>query len=128
MKEPMWIERADALAIHELMLSQYGGMVGIRDEGMLASALAKPQNRFSYEKPSVAEMGASYAAGIILNHPFLDGNKRTGFMVGAAFIELNGFDFVADEVSAVERTLALAAGAIDEAAYAKWLKQNSKKA
>jgi death-on-curing protein len=128
MKEPVWIERADALAIHELMLSQYGGMAGIRDEGMLASALAKPQNRFAYEKPSVAEMGASYAAGIILNHPFLDGNKRTGFMVAAAFMELNGFNFIADEVSAVERTLALAAGAIDEATYAKWLKQNSKKA
>ncbi|MBI5397128.1 MAG: type II toxin-antitoxin system death-on-curing family toxin [Verrucomicrobia bacterium] len=128
MKEPVWLTREDCLAIHEMMLAQYGGLAGVRDEGMLASALAKPRNRFAYGKPTLAEMAASYAAGIVLNHPFLDGNKRTGFMLAATFLELNGLKFIAEEVFVVERTLAFAAGAIDEAEYATWLKANVRKA
>src|SRR5438309_8291259 len=114
MKEPLWLNREDALAAHGMMLSQHGGLEGVRDEGLLESALAKPKNRFAYGSPSIPEMAASYAAGIVLNHPFLDGNKRAGFLVGAAFLELNGFEFFADEANVVERTLALAAGAITE--------------
>jgi death-on-curing protein len=127
MKEPIWVDRDDALAIHDKMLAQHGGLAGVRDEGMLASALAKPQNRFAYESASLPEMAGSYAAGIILNHPFLDGNKRTGFMVAAAFLEFNGWTFDADEADTVERTLALASGAIGEGEYAAWLKANSKR-
>ena len=127
MKEPVWLGRDDALAAHEMMLAQQGGLAGIRDEGLLESPLAKTQNKFAYAKPSLPEMAASYAAGIILNHPFLDGNKRTGFMVAAAFLEVNGLELFAVEAEVVERTLALAAGAIKEGDYARWLKERSRK-
>lgn len=125
MKPLVWFDRADALAIHESMLSQYGGLAGVRDENMLESALAKPRNLFAYGRPALADLAAAYAAGIVLNHPFLDGNKRTGFMTAAAFLELNGLEFSATEVDAVIQTLALAAGALDEAGYSAWLKKNS---
>jgi death on curing protein len=88
-----------------------------------SSALAKP-----FGKPTMPALGAAYAAGIVKNHPFLDGNKRTGFMMGAGFLERNGFEFYATEAEAVLQTLALAAGQITEASYAEWLKANSKRA
>jgi death-on-curing protein len=128
MKKPVWLDRTDALAIHEMMLAQHGGLAGVRDEGLLESALAKPQSLFSYGSPTLAQLAASYAAGIIHNHPFLDGNKRTGFMLAAAFLELNGLSFTATEESVVEMTVALAAGELKEAGYAAWLKANTRKA
>ena len=82
MKPPVWLERADCLAIHEMLLSQHGGRAGVRDGGLLESALGRPKNRLAYGAPVRAGLAASYAAGIILNHPFIDGNKRTGFIVG----------------------------------------------
>jgi death-on-curing protein len=127
-KEPIWLNRADALAIHEMMLAQHGGLAGVRDDGMLASALSKPHHLFAYGSPSLHELSASYAAGIICNHPFLDGNKRTGFMLAATFLELNGEEFIATEESAVEMTLGLASGKASQARYAEWLKANSKSA
>jgi death-on-curing protein len=126
MKPPVWLERADCLAIHEMMLSQHGGLAGVRDEGLLESALGKPKNLLAYGSPTLAQLAASYAAGIILNHPFVDGNKRTGFLVAATFLELNGVEFTAAEESVVEKTLALAAGELKEAGYAAWLKTNSR--
>jgi death-on-curing protein len=128
MKLPVWLDRTDALAIHEMVLSQHGGLAGVRDEGLLESALAKPQNLFAYAKPSLSGLAASYAAGIVLNHPFLDGNKRTGFMLAATFLELNGRSFDATEESVVQNTLGLASGKLKEAGYAVWLKENSAKA
>jgi death-on-curing protein len=128
MKKPVWLDRTDCLAIHEMMLSQHGGLAGVRDEGSMESALAKPQNLFAYGKPTLAELAASYASGIILNHPFLDGNKRTGFMLAATFLELNGSDFTASEESVVEKTLTLAAGELKEADYANWLAAHARKA
>lgn len=128
MKEPIWLSREDCLAIHEIMLAQYGGLAGVRDEGLLESALSKPQNLFAYSSPTLPEMAASYAAGIILNHPFLDGNKRTGFMLAATFLELNGMEFAATEQSVVEMTLALAGGSLKPAGYADWLSENSGRA
>jgi death-on-curing protein len=125
MKGPVWIIREECLAIHEMMLAQHGGLAGVRDEGMLESALLKPQNLFNYSKPTHAEMVASYAAGIILNHPFLDGNKRTGFMMAAVFLEVNGYELTATEEFVVEYTLGLAAGTLKEKDYAAWLKENS---
>ena len=127
MKEPIWLNRADCLAIHELMLSQHGGLAGVRDEGLLESALSKPRNLFAYGSPTLPEMAASYAAGIILNHPFVDGNKRTGFMVAATFLELNGMNLAATEESVVEMTFALASGSMKQATYAEWLKKTSTK-
>ena len=128
MKRPVWLDRTDCLAIHEMMLAQHGGMAGVRDEGLLESALARPQNLFSYGSPTMPELAASCAVGIILNHPFVDGNKRTGFMMAATFLELNGLVFAATEESVVEKTLALAAGELKKAGYAAWLKASCRKA
>jgi death-on-curing protein len=128
MKKPVWLDRDDALAIHELMLAQHGGLAGVRNEGLLESALSKPRNQSSYGSPTVTKMAASYAAGIICNHPFLDGNKRTGFMLAATFMELNGLTLTASEESVVQQTLGLAAGKLKEADYAAWLKDNSHRA
>ncbi len=125
MKKPIWLNREDCLAIHEMMLAQYGGLAGLREEGLLDSALAKPQHLFSYSSPTMPEMAATYATGIILNHPFFDGNKRTGFMLAATFLELNGLEFTATEESVIEMTVALAGGKLKQAAYAKWLSENS---
>ena len=111
-----------------MLLSQYGGCAGLRESGLLDSALARPLQLQAYGSPSLAELAASYAAGIIKNHPFLDGNKRTGFMLGAGFLELNGLEFVALEADAVIKTLALAAGEMTEGAYAVWMEQNCRKA
>lgn len=127
MKEPYWLTRDECLALHDMMLSFYGGIAGVRDEHLLESALARPRQLFHYGKPSMAEMAAAYAAGIVKNHPFLDGNKRTGFMLGAGFLERNGHEFHATEADAVVSTLALAAGAMTEAEYAGWLEANSKR-
>ncbi len=128
MKEPYWLTREECLTLHDMMLSHYGGIAGVRDEHLLESALARPQQLFAYGKPNMAEMAAAYTAGIVKNHPFLDGNKRTGFMLGAGFLERNGFGFRASEVDAALRTLALAAGEMSEADFAVWLKANSKRA
>lgn len=125
MNEPIWLDAIDALAIHEKMIGLHGGSTGLRDKGLLEFALAKPLHRYHYEKAQIPELAASYAAGVILNHPFLDGNKRTGFMLAVAFIEVNHWRFAADEVDVVVQTLALAAGALNEADYAKWLEKNS---
>ncbi len=127
MKEPLWLDRTDCLAIHETMLAQYGGLAGVRDDNMPESAIARPHHLFAYGKPEFPDLAAAYAAGIIRNHPFLDGNKRTGLMAGMAFLELNGLAFAAAEVDAVVQTLALAAGALNEAGYAAWLKKNSRR-
>jgi death-on-curing protein len=128
MKEPYWLTRSECLALHDMMLAHYGGCSGIRDEGLLESALARPRQLHHYGNPSLPEMAAAYAAGIVKNHPFLDGNKRTGFMMGAGFLERNGCKFFASEADVVICTLALAAGEMTEAHYARWLETNSKKA
>ena len=111
--------------MHEKLIERFGGLQGIRDEGLLDSALNKPLHVFNYGKPTVFELAASYALGIVKNHPFLDGNKRTGFVAAALFIEANGFSFQATEEEAVLETLALAAGERAEADYAAWLARNS---
>jgi death-on-curing protein len=121
----VWVDREDCLAVHEKLIERFGGLQGIRDEGLLDSALNKPLHVFNYGKPTVFELAASYALGIVKNHPFLDGNKRTGFVAAALFIEANGFSFQATEEEAVLETLALAAGERAEADYAAWLARNS---
>ena len=124
MKEPVWINAEEILATHEELLERFGGAAGIRDEKLLESALDHPRNMHAYGEPSLSEMAAAYAVGIIKNHPFLDGNKRTGFMAAYIFLGTNGLELSAPEEQAVERTLAIAAGAIKEADYAAWLEQS----
>ena len=121
MKEPYWFTEEEVLALHDLMLAHYGGASGVRDLSMLSSALARPRQLFNYGAPSLAAMAAAHAFGVVRNHPFVDGNKRTGFMLAAGFIERNGGTFVAPEAEAVIHTLALAAGQATEADYARWL-------
>ena len=128
MKEPVWVLREVVFMLHEQSLAQFGGTAGIRDEGLMDSALGKPQNLFAYGKPDLFDLAASYAFGLVKNHPFIDGNKRTGFIVAVVFLELNGYKFSASEVDATVRTLALAAGEMSEGGFAQWLKTNSTRA
>lgn len=122
MNEPAWITREVVLATQEALLERFGGLAGLREEGLLASALDRPKNLHAYGRPSLFDLAASYASGIVKNHPFLDGNKRAGFMAAYIFLGANGLSFQAPEEEVVERTLALAAGAITEADYSAWLK------
>ena len=126
MNEPVWVLRETALLLHEQSLAEHGGSSGIRDEGMLDSALGRPQNLFCFGQPNLFDLAASYVFGLVKNHPFLDGNKRTGFVAGVLFLELNGLKLTATETDAAIRTLALAAGEMTESAYAAWLEANSK--
>ncbi|MGA2376226.1 MAG: type II toxin-antitoxin system death-on-curing family toxin [Candidatus Sulfotelmatobacter sp.] len=124
-REPVWIETRDVLAIHDRLLALHGGAAGLRDRGLLESALARPRQHYAYVvSPDVAGMAALYTAGVVRNHPFVDGNKRTGFVAGILFLELNGFDFNASEEDGTQAVMSLAAGSHDEAAYAAWLREN----
>jgi death-on-curing protein len=124
-KEPVWVEERAALALHDRLLALYGGAPGVRDDGLLKSALARPQQHFAYaEKANVIHLAAIYSAGIVRNHPVIDGNKRTGFVVGILFLELNGYRFTATEESATQAVLALAAGTLDESGYTAFLRAN----
>ena len=127
MKEPVWIEEALVLAIHDRQLVEHGGAEGLRDESLLRSGLARPVNHLAYAKADVVELAAMYTAGIVKNHPFIDGNKRTGFVLGVLFLELNGYSFVATEEAAAQAVLGLAAGDIDEAGYGEFLRANVKR-
>jgi death-on-curing protein len=125
-KEPSWILERVVLAAHDRLLAAHGGATGLRDPGLLQSALARPRQHNAYGSPDVIELAALYTAGIVRNHPFVDGNKRTGFAIGIAFLELNGFNFQATEEDATASVFALAAGELDEPGYAAWLRSNSK--
>ena len=128
MKKPVWVRRDVVLAFHDRLLAEHGGSAGLRDGGLLDSALGKPQNLFAYGKPSRFDLAASYGFGLVKNHPFVDGTKRIGFATASLFLDLNGYRFIAPEVEVVLRTLALAAGEMTEASYAEWMKANSKRA
>ncbi len=126
-KEPTWITKPMVRAIHEHLLAEHGSASGIRDEGLLDSALANPVNRFHYGETDLIALAAAYAHALSRNHPFVDGNKRVAFVVAVTFLELNGFRFTAPESEVVERTLTLAAREIGEAEYAAWLKERTTK-
>ena len=122
MNEPVWIDVADVLSFHEVMLGRFGGLPGVRDAALLDSAVNRPRQLFAYGEPDPFALAAAVAEGIVRNHPFLDGNKRAGFMAAALFLEANGWSFQATEEDVVVRTLALAAGAIGAAEYARRLR------
>ena len=118
-----WIADSVVLAIHEAQLAEHGGMVGIRDEGLLASALARPRNVEAYgEDPDAASLAAAYGFGVSRNRPFLDGNKRTAFVVMELFLNLNGWTLDADDAVCISMMLTLAAGKLSEAMLATWLR------
>jgi death on curing protein len=125
--EPLWILERVVLAAHDQLLAAHGGAKGLRDAGLLESALARPRQHYAYSSPDLIELAALYAAGLVRNHPFVDGNKRTGFAIGIVFLELNGFVFRATEEDATQAVLAVAAGELDEAGYAAWLRSNVKR-
>ena len=125
--EPLWILERVVLAAHDQLLAAHGGAEGLRDAGLLESALARPRQHYAYGSPDVIELAALYTAGLVRNHPFVDGNKRTGFAIGIVFLELNGYAFQAAEEDATQAVLAIAAGELDEAGYAAWLRSNVKR-
>lgn len=127
MKEPVWLSKETVLAVHARLLAQFGGLAGLRDEGLLESALHRPQQLFAYGHPELFDLAASLAAGIVKNHPFLDGNKRSGFMAAYTFLGLNGEDLQAPEEEAVLQTLGLAAGEVKERDCAAWLKASCRR-
>ena len=119
--ERRWLALATVQAIHAEAVAAYGGSVGIRDQGLLESALDRPRNLSAFgDDPSVFDLAAAYCAGVVKNHPFIDGNKRAGLLAAVAFLDFNGYVFRPTEADAVLVTMALAAGEIDESALAAW--------
>jgi death-on-curing protein len=121
MSEPFWLTRQIIVAIHDEQLAIHGGAGGLRDEGLLESALDRPKNRWAYEQ---AELAAAYAFGIARNHPFVDGNKRTSLLALYTFLGVNGIDFVVAEADAAAMILALAAGEVSEESLARWIRDS----
>ncbi len=121
----VWLGERDALVGHDRSLSLHGGAAGVRDVGLLESALARPRRLAAYRVGAdVIDLAAVYTSGIVKNHPFIDGNNRTGFLLGILFLELNRVRFIADEDKTVHAVLGLAAGTLDDAGYAVFLRQN----
>jgi death on curing protein len=127
-KESIWLERRAVLAMHEEQLREHGGGYGLRDEGLMESALARPVQLFhSGDKPDIFTLAAAYGFGVAKNHPFVDGNKRTAFQCMYVFLLINGIEITATEVDTVVTILALADGSLSESELAQWLKANHKK-
>lgn len=126
MTDPVWIEARDALILHDRLLALHGGASGVRDGGLLDSALARPRQHAAYgEAPDIVRLAALYTAGVVRNHPFVDGNKRLGFLLGVLFLELNGHAFAARQEDAANAVIALASGRMDEDGYAAFLRANA---
>jgi death-on-curing protein len=127
MKEPVWIRQDVVLGMHEEALMLHGGPEGIRDLGLLESALARPKNLLAYSEQdvSIARFAAAYAKGIVANHPFVDGNKRTAFTVSLTFLKLNGLELTATKEDRVLTFWSLAAGEISEEQLAQWFERNT---
>ena len=128
MKEPRWIELLEVLVLHDIQLSSFGGGVGIRDVALLESALARPKNIWNYdaEAATMPRLAAAYAFGIVKNHPFVDGNKRTGLIVAFTFVERNGLEVTASEEETYQKFIDLASGKLTENKLAKWIEQHSR--
>jgi len=120
----VWIEANLIHAVHDEQLAEHGGGSRVRDDKLLQSALAKPRQLANYGSPDVADLAASYGYGISRNHPFIDGNKRTGFVALELFLGLNGFDLLAEDADCVLTMLGVAAGDTSEADLAQWIKRH----
>ena len=129
MKEPIWVLVEIVHALHSMLLAEHGGKAGIRDDALLDSALTRPQQKFNYDPESTLfELAAAYSFGIAKNHPFVDGNKRTAFIVGTLFLEINGFRLNAAEPEAAVTFESLAADTLSESDLAQWFERNCIKA
>jgi death on curing protein len=120
-----WIDPSAILAIHDAQVAEHGGSAGIRDAGLLESALARPENPLAYGTPDFADRAAAYGFGIARNHPFPDGNKRTAFVAVELFLAINGRRLDADDIECVMTMLAVAAGEMDEQAFASWIRAHA---
>mgnify|MGYP001787629449 FL=1 len=126
MTDPVWVLPELALAVHQMLLSEHGGLPGVREQALLDSALARPQQKLAYENDiSIFELAASYSYGLARNHPFIDGNKRISLTVAAVFLELNGYSLNATEAEAVLIFQRLAAGTLSEPELANWIRDSS---
>jgi death-on-curing protein len=122
----IWLDPEVLLAAHDEQLQEHGGASGLRDRGLLESALARPQNLAAYGKPDVAALAASYAFGIAKNHAFVDGNKRTALVAMELFLDQNGYELGADDMQCVLAILSVASGAFSEDDLARWIQRNMK--
>ena len=124
MSEPFWLSSQMIVAIHDEQLATHGGAAGLRDEGMLESALDRPRNKWTYEQAELAELAAAYAFGIARNHPFVDGNKRTALLALYTFLGVNDIEFDVPEAEAASIILSLAAGEVSEESLTRWIRDN----
>lgn len=125
MSDWVWIERSVMLAVHDEQLAEHGGAIGIRDDGLFDSALARPLHLVAYGQPDVADLAAAYGVGLAKNHPFIDGNKRSAFVAVELFLVLNGHELTASDADCVLTLLAVAAGDMEETDFAHWIRSNS---
>jgi len=129
MKDLVWLLPEAVIVVQEMQIARYGGSGGLRDAGLLESALARPVNKQSYDaKATVFDLAAAYAFGLARNHPFVDGNKRIAFASIAMFLSENGYAFAPERMDALQTILRLAAGEVEEDELARWVEDNSKKA
>lgn len=126
--EPEWITIDDALWIHAELIRAFGGSTGVRDAGLLESALARPRDVFAYAEKALPELAGAYAHALAKNHPFVDGNKRVAFVVARIFLGMNGIAFDPPEAEAVVMVEGLASGAVTQAQFASWIEKHCKKA
>jgi death-on-curing protein len=122
-----WVGLPATLAIHDMQIAEHGGLSGVRDTGLLESALARPLQLLAYGEPDVAALAACYASGLCRNHPFADGNKRTAWLLAVTFLDLNGYDVDAEMTDALQAMLSLAAGTVSEEDFAAWLRAKTRK-
>jgi len=127
MSEPAWITVEETLAFHSVLIANFGGSDGIRDEGKLLAALNRPKQQFFYEKRSLIELTTTYASGVVKSQPFIDGNKRTGLLLCQLFLETNGYKFEASEEEAAVQILALADDKLSDEELTGWLLMNCSK-
>jgi death-on-curing protein len=127
-KEPKWLTYDQIIAIHSRQLRRFGGAAGLRDEGLLRSALERPINKWYYEQAELPELAAAYAFGLAKNHGFVDGNKRIAFMSMMIFLRRNGVNFAPDQAHVTKMTISLAAGEVSEESLARWIRDNWPKA
>lgn len=125
MSQPKWLKPSVIETLHDMQIAEHGGLPGVRDKGLLSSALARPQNLFEYESASIYQLAAAYAHSLVKNHPFADGNKRTALLAAYTFLSINNITMTASEAETTAMVIALAAGDMDENSFADWLQQNT---